>query len=83
MNGVSAQPMRELMLLLRPPRLRRYTYRLRFRTPRPRPRYLQPEMLGRVIDVKMPVMSEYFHVDRVNDPDAFARLATLEYLFRS
>jgi hypothetical protein len=38
-------------------------------------------MLQRVLDVRMPVMSRYFHLDRVNDPEVFARIATLEYLF--
>ncbi len=67
--------------LLRPPRLRRYTYRLRNRKPRPRPAWLEARMLERVLDPAMPVMSRFFHVGRVNDPEAFARIATLEYLF--
>jgi asparagine synthase (glutamine-hydrolysing) len=67
--------------LLRPPWLRRYAYRLRYRNARRRPRWLAPHMLQRVLDVRMPVMSRFFHLDRVNDPEVFARIATLEYLF--
>lgn len=67
--------------LLRPPWLRRYTYRLRYRMPHARPAWLEPHMLQRVLDVRMPVMSRFFHLDRVNDPKVFVRIATLEYLF--
>jgi asparagine synthase (glutamine-hydrolysing) len=67
--------------LLRPPWLRRYTYRLRYRKALLRPAWLEPHMLQRVLDVRMPVMSQFFHLGRVNDPEVFARIATLEYLF--
>jgi asparagine synthase (glutamine-hydrolysing) len=67
--------------LLRPPWLRRYTYRLRYRQAGPRPQWLEPHMLQRVLDVRMPVMTRFFRLRRVNDPEVFARIATLEYLF--
>jgi len=34
-----------------------------------------------LIDTRFPVLSQFYRVERVNDPEAFARIATLEYLF--
>ena len=71
------------LTLVRPPRMRRYTYRLRHRRQSPRSKWLRDENLSKVMDASMPRMSDFFHVSRINDPQAYGRIATLEYLFDS
>jgi hypothetical protein len=70
------------LTLFRPPWLRRYSYRLRFAKPRPLPPFLTPGCLENLMDASMPYMRRYFHPDRVYDPDAFNRIATMEYIFQ-
>jgi hypothetical protein len=41
---------------------------------------LDPEYMGRVIDLDMPLMQRFFRVDRVGDSAVWRRLAALEYL---
>lgn len=74
--------LRDQLTLRRPPWIRRFTYRVRFRNARARPPWLATGMLSQVIDPALPVMSQFFRTPAVNDPQAFARIATLEYLFR-
>ena len=31
----------------------------------------------------MPFMQRYFHIDRLHDPDAFNRVATMEYIYQT
>ena len=67
--------------LLRPPVLRRYSFRIKNRRPAPRPYALRAENLRHVIDPGFPAMSAFFRPDRVHETSQFARLCTLEYLF--
>jgi asparagine synthase (glutamine-hydrolysing) len=70
------------LTLFRPPSLRRYSYRLRFASRRQRPPFLAPERLGTLMDRSMPYMHRYFRIDRLHDPDALNRVATMEYIFQ-
>lgn len=68
--------------LFRPPWLRRYSYRLRFAKPQPLPPFLASDSLSKLMDASMPYMHRYFHPERLCDPDAFNRVATMEYIFQ-
>ena len=70
--------------LLRPPFVRRYTYRMRTRLSRggPAPYFLKPQYMGKVIDQDFPFMSRFFRVREVKDAWQYNRLCTLEYLFQ-
>ncbi|MBF0454219.1 MAG: hypothetical protein HQL72_05295 [Magnetococcales bacterium] len=63
----------------RPIGLRGYLYRLKFSRPKNRPFYLQETFLNEVLDLSFPRMSRYFHREKINDPDLFNRVATMEY----
>ena len=68
--------------LMRPPRLRRYAYRLKARRrAAPLPTILSPPWLAAVIDIDFPWMSAYVRVGAVHDAGQRARITTLEYLF--
>jgi asparagine synthase (glutamine-hydrolysing) len=70
--------------ILRPPFLRRYTYRIRNRwahRPAARSYYLSDNYLCTVVDIAFPYMSAFFHVDKLAESRAFNRCCTLEYLF--
>ena len=41
---------------------------------------LSPDYMGQVIDLEMPAMRPYFHVDRIADSGLWQRLACLQYL---
>lgn len=69
--------------LLRPITLRGYTYRIGYRHPHPRPFFLTPEWLGRVLDLSFPYMRPLFQVDNIHDPEVYNRVATMEYLFQN
>lgn len=64
----------------RPTWLRAMSYRLHFRKQRPRPWPLEPHYLRTVIDTAFPMMRRFFKVEKVNDPEAFNRLCTAEWL---
>ncbi len=68
--------------LLRPPWLRRYSYRLRFAKPQPFPPYLAEDHLSKLMDASLPYMRRYFQPERLYDADAFNRVATMEYIFQ-
>lgn len=70
------------LTLFRPPWLRRYSYRLRFARPQPFPSYLDGRYLAGLMDASMPYMRRYFRPERLYDPDAFNRVAAMEYLFQ-
>jgi hypothetical protein len=68
---------KDLLTLLRPPLLRRYTFRLKGRLVHPSPglsRY------GKVVDPAFPIMSRYFRMSQVGDAGQFSRICTLEFL---
>jgi asparagine synthase (glutamine-hydrolysing) len=66
---------------LRPPWLRRYTYRLKYRS-RPAgdwPGYLGQAYRNAVLPEGLPRTGRLFRADRVADPDQFGRILSLEY----
>ncbi|RLA56452.1 MAG: hypothetical protein DRR04_14035 [Gammaproteobacteria bacterium] len=67
--------------MLRPTVLRKYTYRLRYRRPEPRPATLGKELLSSVLDDSLPVLSQYMHTEFLYSAAAYGRACTLEYLF--
>jgi asparagine synthase (glutamine-hydrolysing) len=68
---------------LRPPWLRRYTYRLRyFRRPRVWPAYLTSRYRDAVLPEGIVVSRRLFRLDRVADPLQYARILSLEYALR-
>ena len=67
---------------LRPPWLRRYSYRLKRRDRTDWPYYLAADYLTQVIDTDFPYMRRFFAVDCIADPEQFNRLASLEYLLQ-
>lgn len=73
---------RSWFTMFRPPSVRRYSYRLRFAKPQSRPWFLDDAYLASVMDASMPYMRQYFHPARLHDPDAFNRVATMEYIFQ-
>lgn len=72
-----------LLTYIRPPWLRRLSFRIKSWTqaPSPRPPLLSQPYLSRVIDTKFPYMNKYFRIGRVTSNLHFARICTLEYLF--
>ncbi|WP_340118782.1 hypothetical protein [Pelagibius sp. 7325] len=64
----------------RPVWLRRLSYRLQQGKPGILPDYLSPERLAAVMQPGFPYMRALFRMERVADPDAFNRIATLEFL---
>lgn len=70
------------LTVYRPPALRRQAYRLRFTRPQHFPPYLTASHLAGFMDASLPYMRRFFRPERLHDPDAFNRLATMEYLFQ-
>ncbi|GAB4391153.1 MAG: hypothetical protein Tsb0032_01660 [Kiloniellaceae bacterium] len=64
----------------RPIWLRRRSYRLQQGRPGPRPDYLAPDRLARVMAPDFPYLRKLFDLERVADAEAFNRIATLEFL---
>jgi hypothetical protein len=68
---------------LRPPLLRRYTFRLRTRRMKPdRPYFLSQNFRDAVMEPGFPRTRRLFHADRVVEVGQFNRLCTAEYLFQ-
>ncbi len=74
--------LKDLATYLRPPEVRRFTYRLHRRSRDSWPYYLEPGHVRAVLGDGFPSMSRYFDVDGIADAEQFARICTLEYLFR-
>lgn len=74
--------MKSWLTLFRPPWIRHRSYRLRFARSQPLPPYLAPEALARLVDPSLPYMRRYFRPERLHDPDALNRVATMEYIFQ-
>lgn len=70
--------------LLRPPIVRRYTYRTRMRLTRggPIPYFLNRQYMERTIGQGYPYMSRFFRVRKLSDMNQYNRVCTLEYLFQ-
>ena len=64
----------------RPVWLRRLSYRLQQRQTGALPDYLSPDHLGSVMEAGFPCLRALFHPERIVDPEAFNRMATLEFL---
>jgi asparagine synthase (glutamine-hydrolysing) len=67
---------------VRPTLLRRYSYRLHRRPASVWTGVLAHDLLEQVIDLRFPVMRNYFTMDQIADPAQANRICTLEYLFR-
>ena len=74
--------LKDQMVYMRPPRLRRLTFRLKHRKPPERPYWLSEPYLRRVIDPDAPYMRQFFNIDRINSLDHLNRIYTLELLFQ-
>lgn len=66
----------------RPIGLRRLSYRIQHRSKPAFPTYLTENYLRKVMDDTFPYLSDYFSVGRINDPLAFNRVATMEYILQ-
>ncbi len=81
-----SRKVKDAVTVLRKTCLPMSSYRLKNRLRRLRhtafPYYLQKDYLRTVIDVEFPYLTKLFHIRNVNDPDAFARICTLECLFQ-
>jgi asparagine synthase (glutamine-hydrolysing) len=70
--------------LLRPPWLRRYSYRIKQRLRSPTLPYFLGTPYRDALDLQhFPEMSRFFRVDRVRDPGQLNRICTLELLLRT
>jgi hypothetical protein len=68
---------------LRPPWLRRYTYRLKyFRRPGDWPGYMASRYRDAVLPGGVTAPRRLFHLDRVGDPLQYTRILSLEYALR-
>jgi asparagine synthase (glutamine-hydrolysing) len=75
--------MKDWTTLLRPPLLRRYSYRVKRRLgSRPLPYYLGQTYRDALALDEFPQMSRFFRMDRVQDPAQLNRICTLEFLCR-
>ena len=68
--------------MLRPPELRKYTYRLRKRTRENWPYFLANDYIDTILPGGFCFMNQFFDIDRIGDSEQFSRICTLEYLFR-
>jgi asparagine synthase (glutamine-hydrolysing) len=75
--------MRNLATYVRPPWMRRLTYRLKHRWQRQRTSlYLGEQYVSQVLPGGVDMMRSFFQMERVRDPHQRARILTLEYLMR-
>ena len=74
--------LKDSAVLMRPPRLRRLTFRLKHRKPLPLPYGLSEPYLSEQIDLKTPFMRRFFRMERVDNIEHLNRIYTLELLFQ-
>ena len=76
--------LRDYATYLRPPWLRRYVYRLKYRRRQAGswPGYLAPAFCKAVLPDGLPQTSRLFRAERVADPAQYARILSLEYALR-
>ena len=75
--------LKDLSTILRPPMLRKYTYRVKTRrNPSCLPYTLTPSYIATVIDRNCPYMRNFIHIDHIRDTEQLNRIFTLEYLFQ-
>jgi hypothetical protein len=77
-----SRKLKDLSTMLRPPELRKFTYRLRKRTREHWPYFLGNDYIKAILPDGFPFMTQFFDVDRIGDGEQFSRICTLEYLFR-
>jgi hypothetical protein len=77
-----ARRLHDAMVYLRPPRLRRLSFRIKNRNLPDLPYWLTPDYIGKAIDPETPFMRRFFGMDRVHNADHLNRIYTLEYLFQ-
>ncbi|RED49880.1 hypothetical protein [Aestuariispira insulae] len=66
----------------RPIFLRKRAYRIKSRLQQEKYYSLGADYISRLIDPGFPVMGRLFRAEGINDPEAYNRMATLEYLFQ-
>ncbi|RMF08986.1 MAG: hypothetical protein D6763_08740 [Alphaproteobacteria bacterium] len=75
--------LRDWMTYVRPPALRRFSYRFKTRLQPPGlKRFLQPNYRRSYLPNGIAYMDRFFHLDRVTDPAQMNRILTLEFLFQ-
>ena len=75
---------KERLTYLRPPWIRRYSFRIQQRLYTPtRPFYLSKTYLKTVLDIRFPIMDGFVDTGMIRDPEQVRRLATLEYFFNN
>lgn len=74
--------LKEVATMLRPPQLRRYTYRLKKRSRESWQYFLGQPYIQQILPDGFSYMSRYFQVDKIDDAEQYKRLCTLEYLFQ-
>jgi len=78
----TARKLKDLSTLLRPPELRRFTYRLHRRSREGWAYYLTAPYIAEILDNDFNHMRQFVEIDQIADGEQFARICTLEYLFR-
>ena len=79
---LSAQ-LKAMTTYMRPPSLRRYTFRLRTRRQAPsHPYFLGDDFRAAVMEPGFPRLGGLFHPEKLTDTGQFNRLCTAEYLFQ-
>jgi hypothetical protein len=75
---------RDFATYLRPPSMRRLSYRVKNRLLRQRQwtGYLAPSYVQAALPGGVKALRAFFHPERLNDPDQLARVLSLEYLVR-
>ena len=84
-HGLAGDPplqriLKDLKTYIRPPIVRRFTYRLKHRRPVPRPYWLSDDYVGRVLDLEFPYARRLFDMTRVCDNEQYNCICTLELL---
>lgn len=73
----------EFSTMIRPIALRKSAYAIRQRLQKTRPTLpneLSDDFLSTVLDTQYPLMSQFFHMDKITNPEWIARISALEYL---
>ncbi len=86
-NFTSEPPLRrklkDLSSILRPPILRKYTYRIKMRRNSPcKPYSLSPTYVTTALDNNFPYMRNFVRINHIRDMEQLNRVFTLEYLFQ-
>lgn len=77
-----ARKLKDLSTFLRPPALRRFTYRLHRRSRDSWTYYLKPDYIAEILRDDFSYMRRFVDVENIADGEQFARICTLEYLFQ-